>query len=43
VIRLTVASSILFLASVAPAAADWLPKPIAVPLIGTQGPAGAYP
>ena len=42
-IRLTIVSSILSLASVAPAIADVSPSPIAVPLIGSQGPAGAYP
>jgi subtilisin-like proprotein convertase family protein len=42
-IRLTVVSSVLLLAGVTTATADWLPRPIAVPLIGTQGPAGAYP
>jgi hypothetical protein len=43
VIRLTAMSSVLLLVSVASATADVLSRPIAVPLIGTQGPAGAYP
>ena len=43
VIRLTVMSSVLLLVGITASAADTLSTPIAVPLIGTQGPAGAYP
>ena len=42
-IRLTVMSTVLLLVGITASAADTLPRPIAVPLIGTQGPAGAYP
>ena len=43
-IRLTVMSSVLLLVvGITASAADTLSTPIAVPLIGTQGPAGAYP
>ena len=42
-IRLTVMSSVLLLVGFTASAADTLSTPIAVPLIGTQGPAGAYP
>ena len=41
--RLTVLPSVLVLVSITAATADVLPTSIAVPLIGTQGPAGAYP
>jgi subtilisin-like proprotein convertase family protein len=36
-------SSVLLLVGITASAADTLSTPIAVPLIGTQGPAGAYP
>ena len=42
-IRLTVLPSVLLLVGITAASADTLPTSIAVPLIGTQGPAGAYP
>lgn len=42
-IRPILISALLVLAGVTTATADHQPAPIAVPLLGTQGPAGAYP